>query len=88
MPLTVLEAMAAGLPIVGSDVIGIRELVKGVGVLVENPSPETFAKALTELHDKPESLQELSVLSRETAEQYSWDKLVKRLEYIYDELIR
>lgn len=88
MPLTVLEAMASGLPIVGSNVIGIRELVKNVGVLVDNPSPETFAKALTDLHDKPESLRELSALSRSAAEQYSWDKLVKQLEYIYNEVIR
>src|SRR5258708_38502773 len=34
MPLVVLEAMAAGLPIIGSDVAGIHELVEGSGILV------------------------------------------------------
>ena len=60
MPLAILEAMATGLPIVGSNVIGIHELVKDVGVLVDNPSGETFAEALTNLWNEPARLQELS----------------------------
>jgi phosphatidylinositol alpha-mannosyltransferase len=86
MPLVVLEAMASGLPIVGSDVIGIREIVKGVGVLVEGSSPENFADALGKLWRNPENLKELSRKSREEASKYSWEKLVGMLENIYKEI--
>lgn len=88
MPLVVLEAMAAGLPIVGSDVIGIRELVGNVGMLVSNPSAENFAAAITELINKPERIKELSLKSIAKARTYSWDRLVVTFEEIYKEMQR
>lgn len=85
MPLVLLEAMATGLPIVGSDVLGITELIKGVGILVSNPSPETFAKAIDELATNPGKLKALSSASYAKAKQYSWESLVARLEgEVYD----
>ena len=86
MPLALLEAMAAGLPVVGADVPGIRELVGGVGILVKNPSPETFARALDELLAKPAALKELSQKSLQAAKRYSWPALVDQLEQLYRSL--
>ncbi len=86
MPLVVLEAMAAGLPILGSNVLGIRELVKDTGILVKHPSPETFAKAITGLWNNREQLTELSKKGLRKAEQYTWTKLVDRLEEVYKEI--
>jgi glycosyltransferase involved in cell wall biosynthesis len=37
MPLAVIEAMAAGLPVVGSDIPPMREVLGGTGVLVPDP---------------------------------------------------
>jgi glycosyltransferase involved in cell wall biosynthesis len=88
MPLTILEAMASGLPIVGSNVMGIRELIEDVGILVDDPSPETFAKALASIHEKPEILQTLSAKSREKAELFSWERLAKNLAITYNELLK
>lgn len=88
MPLVVLEAMASGLPIIGSDVIGIREIVKGVGVLVKGSSPEDFAEALGKLWRNPKNLEDMSHRSREKATKYSWEKLVGLLEDIYKEIKR
>ncbi len=86
MPLAVLEAMAAGLPVVGADVPGIKELVSGVGVLVKNPSPGTFARALDELLSQPAALKELSQKSSQAAKRYSWPALVDQLEQLYRSL--
>lgn len=87
MPLVLLEAMATALPIVGSDVLGIQELIDGVGVLVKDPSPETFAKAIDGLAQDPKRLEALSTASLEKARQYSWEKLVGEMEEVYKKLI-
>jgi glycosyltransferase involved in cell wall biosynthesis len=47
-PLSVLEAMAAGLPVVAPDVTGIAEtVVDGVtGLVTPAPEPDSLAKAI------------------------------------------
>lgn len=86
MPLVLLEAMASGIPVVGSDVMGIRELIQGVGVLVSNPSPETFADAIDQLVADPKRLEKLSLASLEKASEYDWKGPVSQLEQVYDEV--
>ncbi|MGZ4415269.1 MAG: glycosyltransferase, partial [Gaiellaceae bacterium] len=51
LPLSVIEAMAAGLPVVASDVGGLRELVleSQTGVLVPSGDPAALADALRPL---------------------------------------
>lgn len=83
MPLAVLEAMASGLPIVAARVPGLTELVGGVGVLIDNPSGQTFARALDRLLDHPERLAELSRKSTEAAQHYSWPQVIDTTEAMY-----
>lgn len=82
MPLVLLEAMAAGLPIIGSNVIGIKELIKDSGLLVE-PAPRHFASAIDRLISDPELAKALSNKSFSKAREYSWDNLVSKFEYLY-----
>ncbi len=60
-PLVVLEAFAAGIPVIGSNLGGIAELVEhGVnGLLVEPNSPEAWCEALRRLSQSPELLVQL-----------------------------
>lgn len=88
MPLVVLEAMAAGLPVIGSDVLGIRELVSGTGVLVSNPSGETFATAITKTICEEGLLAALSQRSHEKAKKYSWKLITKQIEAVYLEILK
>jgi glycosyltransferase involved in cell wall biosynthesis len=86
MPLVVLEAMAAGLPIVGSNVTGMRELVNGVGLLVNDPSPQSFAAALDELLADMTRLKDLAGSSIDAARTYTWTRVTNDFEKVYTEV--
>ncbi len=82
-----IEAMASGLPIVTTNVGGLPEIVKnGVnGFLVEPKNPEALAeKILLVLNDK-DLWEKISVQNIETASEYSWNKVVHKLEKAYNE---
>lgn len=64
VPWAVLEAMAAGLPVIASDVGAIGELLGGTGELVEPEAVEALAAALRRLAD-PERRQQLGGAARE-----------------------
>jgi glycosyltransferase involved in cell wall biosynthesis/peptidoglycan/xylan/chitin deacetylase (PgdA/CDA1 family) len=86
LPLVLLEAMSAGLPVIGSDVLGIREHLAGVGVLVPDPSPETFAAAIKNfIAGGSETYARLSQLSRRAAEGHSWELVTHTLQSLYHE---
>lgn len=53
-PIVVLEAMAAGLPIVATRVGGVPDVVEGVAELVEPERPDAMAAALGRVLDCPE----------------------------------
>lgn len=87
MPLAMLEAMACGLPVIGSDVQGIREHLAGVGVLVPKPSPRTFADAIvsfTLLDDT--SYVTMSTDCHLKAREYGWPGLTEKIEKLYQNL--
>lgn len=85
-PLVVLEAMAGGMPIVGTDVPGVRELLEGTGILVSLPYAESFASTLTMLAENPTHLRELSARSLKKAVGYTWSAFGDALEKLYIQL--
>ncbi len=58
MPVSLLEAMAVGLPVVSTAVGGVPEVVEGgrTGLLVEGRDPRVFADALLALVNDPERM--------------------------------
>ena len=85
MPLVALEAMACGLPVVATDVVGNRELLTGVGMLVP-PSSMSLSLALDQLAQDSGLRDELSARSLAAVHEYTWDRLVHRLEDVYAEV--
>ena len=72
LPLTLLEAMAAGLPVVASRVGGVPEVVvPGTGVLVPPEDPTALADGLAEVLLCPEKADELIRNAKERARQFS-----------------
>ncbi len=87
MPLSVLEAHAAGLVVVASDVMGLRELVQDAGVLVSPQTPEAFAEAVKRLHNDRDELVRLKKKSVQHAEQFTWKKVADSCMTLYEELL-
>ncbi len=84
MPLVVLEAMAAALPVVATDVPGTAELLGGIGLLAE-PEPAALAAAIDTLAGDAALRERLGRRSAEAARGYSWDAVAARVEQVYAE---
>lgn len=86
VPLSVVEAMAAGKPVIATDVGGLRSLVKPSinGLLVPAADPASLEEAMTELAAHPARRQEMGARSRQMAsESFSVSTMVKRYQDIY-----
>lgn len=85
-PNAVLEAMAAGLPVVASAVGGILEVVQDnhTGLLVSPGRPDALADALCRLLSDPALGARLSAAGRAVVEtRYSFERMVDSLEHLY-----
>ena len=84
-PNAVIEAMAAGLPVVASDVGGIPEVVQdGLnGLLVPPDDPRALADAVLGLMDDPVRAARLGAAARAGAGRYSIDRMVDAFERLY-----
>jgi 2-deoxystreptamine N-acetyl-D-glucosaminyltransferase/2-deoxystreptamine glucosyltransferase len=81
------EAMAAGLPVVASDVGGIPEVVdEGVtGLLVPPLDVDSLAGALDRLVADPALRDRLAAGARRRAGDYAWPRLAARVASVYGE---
>jgi glycosyltransferase involved in cell wall biosynthesis len=89
-PLSVMEYMAAGLPVVATRVGGLPELVRDgeTGVLVPARDPRALSRALAELLDDPVRRLELGTAGRELVlSEYGIDAWVESLERLYLSLL-
>ncbi len=90
MPLTVLEAMACGLPVVATPVAGTAELVRQGenGLLVPPGDPSSLAQAILRLIEDPELRRAQGRSGRRLVTSgYSWDAVSARTLAVYRELL-
>jgi len=90
LPNTVLEAMAAGLPVVATGVGGTPEaVVDGVtGLLVRPGDPEPLARAISRLLDDPAARQTMGQAGRERVVQhFTVERMVAQTETLYEQLL-
>lgn len=77
--LVLIEAMAAGVPVVATDVPGIRDVVRGgeTGLLVPPACPADLAQAIKRIAEDHELRDRLITNGlREVREKYSWQKVL------------
>ncbi len=88
-PLVVLEAMAAGLPVIATRVGGISEAVEdGVtGILVEPEAPKALAVAMQWMVEHPTQRKQMGLQGSERARLFDVQAIAGQLEGIYWRLL-
>lgn len=88
VPLSLIEASAAGLPIVTCDSVGCRDTIDGNGFTVEPRNPDLIAEAIDRLLENPAECEKMGIQSRRIAERdYDIRKVVERHLDIYNRFI-
>jgi phosphatidylinositol alpha-mannosyltransferase len=83
------EAMAAGAPIVASDIPAFRDVLRDgrAGELFANGDPASLAAAMGRLLDDPARRAELSVAALDAVAEYDWGTVAKRVLSVYETVV-
>ncbi len=90
MPLTLLEALASGVPAVSTEVGGIPEVIESgvTGYLVPKGSAEFLAKRVVELLRDPAKAQQLALAGRAMVhERFPAEKMIRATETVYEQAL-
>ena len=85
-----MEAMAAGTPVVATDIGGTNELIRSgeTGLLVPVASPMALAESVRSLLNDPARAHALAAAAQAQAQRdFGFDRVVRRVAEIYDELL-
>ena len=83
-----LEAMAAGAPVITSNVSSLPEVVGDAALLIDPLNPAAIADAMARVLGDPALSADLTRRGRERVNAFSWERSVARVREVYAELIR
>jgi phosphatidylinositol alpha-mannosyltransferase len=88
--IVLLEAMAAGIPIVATDIPGYRTVMSSglEGLMVQPENEMVLADAIVRLLGDPEMRQRMGQQGREKAARYDWSLIARQILDLYAQLIR
>ncbi len=89
--IVILEAWAAGLPVIASRVGGIPSFVahQSDGILFDSNKAVSLVSAVKNVLDNPATTKEMAIRgSKKAVTEYSWDVITRKLVIIYEEAIR
>ena len=84
--IVLLEAMAAGTPVVAGDIPGYRSVIQhGIdGIMAPPKNAQTLALALVRLMADTHLRRSLAAAGRQTAQQYDWTEIARRVLLVYE----
>jgi len=86
MPMSVLEAMASGLPVVSTNVGGLSDVVQDNGILVPDNDEEALYQAIYRIYKQnAQNAEEMSKASKRIVQSYSSENMAREYEKIYSE---
>jgi glycosyltransferase involved in cell wall biosynthesis len=88
-PLVVLEAYAAGRPVVGSRIAGLEDVIieNKTGLLFEPESETDLAEKLRRVRENPDWTNSAGMAARDRAADYGWDRIAGEHIRLYQSLI-
>lgn len=87
LPLSVVEAMAASLPIISTDVGGMKDLVKGNGYLIKDDATDELVRVMCAMIERKDELEPMGKASHALAQSYSSNKMADRYCEVYAKYI-
>lgn len=85
-PLVLLEAMAAGIPIIGTNVIGVEDHIKRIGIVVE-PTAKGLASGIEQFYSHYGDLPHMVRRGRDKAGSLRWSNMLKKYEALYENVL-
>lgn len=84
MPLALLEAMAASMPVVTTETCGMADIVEDGfnGLLVPPANSERLVEAIEQLCDSVQLRRQLGKEAQQTMRRYTWERVTKKLEMV------
>jgi glycosyltransferase involved in cell wall biosynthesis len=84
MPVVILEALASGLPVVSTNVGGIKEMIDDTkGILVEPRNKEALAYAMMKMIETHKNY-DANYLRNSVIEKYGYESVGRFLDSIYN----
>jgi len=91
LPISIVEAFRAGLPVIATDCGGVSELVDdAVGALVPVGNEDALTSALDELiqNEKKRTALAAAALARSIESRFDTETIHRRFEALYEELLK
>ncbi|HEY2544958.1 MAG TPA: glycosyltransferase family 4 protein [Candidatus Acidoferrum sp.] len=85
MPLTLLEAIATGMPVVTTSTCGMADVVEDEvsGLLVPPADAEGLAAGIERLCESSELRKQLGLAGQDTVRRYTWERVTEKMEKIF-----
>lgn len=87
--LSILEAMAAGLPVIGSNSGGIAELLGygSRGLLSQEGNVDDLTRCLLEYAQKPDLRRQMNQVAGQASWEYTSEKMYRAVQQVYDQVV-
>ncbi|MGZ5312664.1 MAG: glycosyltransferase [Solirubrobacterales bacterium] len=87
--MVLIEAFAAGTPVIASQIAGYSDVVTdGVdGILVPPADPQRLAEELQHLYHEPERRNAMGEAGREKVERFAWPRVADQVESVYEQAL-
>jgi glycosyltransferase involved in cell wall biosynthesis len=83
--LSIVEGMATKRPVVASDVDGLREIVRGYGVLFPHQDSESLANEIKLLCENQEKYNQIASTCQKRAKQFDINIMAKKYNQLYQQ---
>ena len=86
LPATIMEGMASGIPIIATNVGGVKDIVKNNinGILIEEKNSKQIAEKLIYLSNRKKFRQKISKNALKTSKNYDLSFIGKKIKEIYN----